>query len=95
MYCGNLEKSLKLLARLRKESPKLQKFLQTQQQTNPQCRSLDLSSFVLVPMQRITRYPLLWKAVVSATPDSHPDHNTARLAQGVSENIAKIVNDCM
>lgn len=31
---------------------------------NPECRQLDLASFLLEPMQRITRYALLLKQVV-------------------------------
>jgi len=31
--------------------------------SNPECRQLDLSSFLLEPMQRITRYALLLKQV--------------------------------
>jgi len=31
--------------------------------SNPECKQLDLSSFLLEPMQRITRYSLLLKQV--------------------------------
>ena len=34
---------------------------------------MDLSSYLLEPMQRITRYPLLLKQIVHYTPKTHPD----------------------
>lgn len=33
----------------------------------PSLRGLDLSSFLLIPMQRITRYPLLLKQILHYT----------------------------
>ena len=61
-YCGSQMKSSKLLQKKRKEKPRIGEFLK-ECQKNPRCRSLDLSSFLLEPMQRITRYPLLFKQV--------------------------------
>ena len=34
---------------------------------------LDLSSFLLEPMQRMTRYPLLIRTILHHTPKEHPD----------------------
>ncbi|CAM1291647.1 ITSN1 (predicted) [Pycnogonum litorale] len=38
-------------------------------------KGMPLSSFLLKPMQRITKYPLLIKKIMEFTPDNHPDHN--------------------
>jgi len=61
-YCGSQMISSKLLQRKRTENKRIGDFLK-ECQKNPRCRSLDLSSFLLEPMQRITRYPLLFKQV--------------------------------
>ncbi|XP_061492328.1 dynamin-binding protein isoform X4 [Rhineura floridana] len=35
---------------------------------------IDLGSFLIKPVQRVMRYPLLLMELLSATPESHPDH---------------------
>ena len=39
------------------------------------CQSLNIQSFLLLPMQRITRLPLLILAILNRTPLDHPDHD--------------------
>ncbi len=39
------------------------------------CQNLNLQSFLLLPMQRITRLPLLILAILNRTPLDHPDHD--------------------
>ncbi len=40
---------------------------------NPECRLLSLDSFLIAPLQRICKYPLLIQKVWKYTPESHPD----------------------
>lgn len=51
------------------------------------CQNLSIQSFLLLPMQRITRLPLLILAILNRTPLDHPDHdvveNTLRSVQMV------------
>lgn len=35
---------------------------------------IDSGSFLIKPVQRVMRYPLLLMELLSATPESHPDH---------------------
>ena len=39
------------------------------------CQALNVQSFLLLPMQRITRLPLLVLAILNRTPLDHPDHH--------------------
>uniref|UniRef100_A0A4W6ELP0 Intersectin 2a n=1 Tax=Lates calcarifer TaxID=8187 RepID=A0A4W6ELP0_LATCA len=48
--------------------------------TNYRCKGMPLSSFLLKPMQRITRYPLLIKNILEHTPDGHADRGPLREA---------------
>lgn len=52
------------------------------------CQALNMQSFLLLPMQRITRLPLLVLAILNRTPLDHPDHGiverTLRTVQKVS-----------
>ncbi|WWD16911.1 hypothetical protein CI109_101343 [Kwoniella shandongensis] len=66
-YCVNQHQAIKLLQSLRESNPELSSHLQNIRETNPAVRGLDLSSFLLIPMQRITRYPLLIKQIISYT----------------------------
>jgi len=42
-----------------------------------ECRKLGLAAFLLLPMQRITKYPLLIKNIMRVMDTSHPDYANA------------------
>lgn len=56
------------------------------------CKQLDLSSFLLLPMQRITRYSLLLRQILHYTPKSHSDHETTLIALQMSDEFLEKVN---
>ncbi|XP_068953446.1 intersectin-2 isoform X3 [Petaurus breviceps papuanus] len=60
---------------------------------DPRCQGMPLSSFLLKPMQRITRYPLLIKNILENTPESHVDHSSLKLALGRAEELCSQVNE--
>ncbi|NXB79467.1 ITSN2 protein, partial [Donacobius atricapilla] len=60
---------------------------------DPRCKGMPLSSFLLKPMQRITRYPLLIKSILESTPENHPDHSNLRLALERAEELCSQVNE--
>ena len=43
-------------------------------ESHKRCQNLSMQSFLLLPMQRITRMPLLILAILNRTPLNHPDH---------------------
>ncbi|KAJ3203501.1 Intersectin 1 (SH3 domain protein), partial [Dinochytrium kinnereticum] len=90
-YCSDLMPASKLLQKRRQENERLQEFLKTCQR-NPQCRSLDLSSFLLQPMQRVTRYTLIFKQILHYTPQDHPEHGAVVRAAQVADRMATLVN---
>lgn len=61
-------------------------------QTSPKCKNLDLSSYLLKPMQRITRYSLLFKQILHYTPKDHFERADILAALEVSEKLAQSVN---
>ncbi|KAF3849768.1 hypothetical protein F7725_019487 [Dissostichus mawsoni] len=62
--------------------------------TNYRCKGMPLSSFLLKPMQRITRYPLLIKNVyLGAHPDNHADRGPLREALEGAEELCSQVNE--
>ncbi len=40
----------------------------------PECSLLDLESYLIKPMQRVTKYPLLLKEILKHTEPAHPDY---------------------
>ncbi|XP_036396037.1 intersectin-1-like isoform X2 [Megalops cyprinoides] len=60
---------------------------------DPRCKGMPLSSFLLKPMQRVTRYPLLIKNILENTPESHPDHSHLKQALEKAEELCSQVNE--
>ncbi|KAI8614258.1 Dbl homology domain-containing protein, partial [Chytriomyces sp. MP71] len=90
-YCGNQGVASRMLQKRRQENLSLQEFLKNCQR-NPRCRSLDLSSFLLIPMQRITRYIILLKQILHYTPATHPEHDSVSRAVDLADRVAERVN---
>nr|XP_020652410.1 intersectin-2 isoform X2 [Pogona vitticeps] len=61
--------------------------------SDPRCKGMPLSSFLLKPMQRITRYPLLIKSILENSPETHPDHDNLKLALERAEELCSQVNE--
>nr|XP_019947433.1 PREDICTED: intersectin-2-like isoform X1 [Paralichthys olivaceus] len=61
--------------------------------TNYRCKGMPLSSFLLKPMQRITRYPLIIKNILEHTPEDHVDRGPLRQALERAEELCSQVNE--
>ncbi|CAO3665847.1 unnamed protein product [Rhizopus stolonifer] len=91
-YCQNQSYASKFLQKKREEDYWLEVFLKTAQ-TRPECRSLDFAHFLLEPVQRITRYPLLLRQILNSTPKKHPDYALVKSALSVAQSILGDVNE--
>nr|DBA34490.1 TPA: hypothetical protein GDO54_002044 [Pyxicephalus adspersus] len=60
---------------------------------DPRCKGMPLSSFILKPMQRVTRYPLIIKNILENTPENHPDHSHLKQALEKAEELCSQVNE--
>ncbi|XP_018584076.1 intersectin-1-like isoform X3 [Scleropages formosus] len=60
---------------------------------DPRCKGMPLSSFLLKPMQRVTRYPLIIKNIMENTPENHPDHSHLKQAMEKAEELCSQVNE--
>ncbi|XP_048829859.1 intersectin-2b isoform X1 [Brienomyrus brachyistius] len=61
--------------------------------TDYRCKGMPLSSFLLKPMQRITRYPLIIKNILESTPETHVDHSHLQEALEKAEELCLQVNE--
>ena len=62
---------------------------------SPKVGKLPLSTFLLKPMQRITKYPLLIKKILEHTKDNHPDYGALRDALSQTEQLLVSVNEAV
>ncbi|XP_042189533.1 intersectin-2 [Callorhinchus milii] len=74
------------------EEPEFKDFLK-RLASNPSCKGMPLSSFLLKPMQRITRYPLIIKNILENTPENHADRNYLKQALERAEELCSDVNE--
>ncbi|KAJ3593486.1 hypothetical protein NHX12_005820 [Muraenolepis orangiensis] len=61
--------------------------------TDYRCKGMPLSSFLLKPMQRITRYPLHIKNILESTAEGHVDRGPLKEAQERAEELCQQVNE--
>ncbi|NWY57859.1 DNMBP protein, partial [Chionis minor] len=73
VYCQNHDEAIALLETYEKDE-KMQKLLPDLLDGLRGCTNyINLGSFLIKPVQRVMRYPLLLMELLSATPEAHPD----------------------
>jgi hypothetical protein len=60
---------------------------------SPECRNLNLANFLLKPVQRICKYPLLLREVIKYTEEGHVDSENLVKALFKIETVVTIVNE--
>jgi len=99
IYCNGYNKSLEVLTRCEKDNPVFAVFLKTTEQKT-ECNGLRLRDFLIKPIQRLCKYPLLFKELLSVTPQSSADYPLVlqtceklnSITRSVNENAAEILN---
>ncbi|XP_060738674.1 intersectin-2a isoform X2 [Tachysurus vachellii] len=91
-FCSCQLNAAALLQQKTDASPEFKLFLK-KIATNYRCKGMPLSSFLLKPMQRITRYPLLIKNILENTPVGHVDQVNLREALERAELLCSQVNE--
>lgn len=91
-YCANQPKSIAALERLQARVPAFNDFL-AKNMENEQARGLTLFGFLIKPIQRICKYPLLLKDLLKHTDEEHPDYENLRKAQVKIEAVVEYVNE--
>ncbi|KAJ8935314.1 hypothetical protein NQ318_019482 [Aromia moschata] len=80
-YCVRQGSASLLLASLEKEKELLRIFLRVSQMENTMLRRMNLNSFLMVPVQRVTKYPLLLARLYKVTPPHHDTREQLKEAQ--------------
>jgi len=77
---------------MERERELLRIFLKVSQMENTILRRMNLSSFLMVPVQRVTRYPLLLSRLVKVTPTSHGDRGALQESMELIEQGLDTMN---
>lgn len=93
-YCSSQDSASSILQNLRAKNAQLSGFLKSAC-FNPKCKNLDLSSYLLEPMQRITRYPLLIRQILKFTPKNSQEYSKVAKALRSMEDLLLKVNEAV
>ncbi|XP_013390442.1 myosin-M heavy chain-like isoform X1 [Lingula anatina] len=91
-YCVKQAAAPLLLEQLEKEKELLRIFLHVSQTENSLLRRMNLKSFLMVPVQRIMKYPLLLGRLHKSTSSHHEDREAIKEAQCRVEEILDHIN---
>ncbi|KAK5903025.1 hypothetical protein CgunFtcFv8_006839 [Champsocephalus gunnari] len=89
-FCANHPKVQKVLERAKTDAA-FKHFLETRNPTNQHSASLE--SFLIKPVQRILKYPLLLRELVALTPPHTPEHTHLTEALRAMEDAASHINE--
>ncbi|XP_050991050.1 rho guanine nucleotide exchange factor 26 isoform X1 [Labeo rohita] len=89
-YCSNEVYQQRTLQRLLNKSPSFKEVL-TRIEAHPDCRNLPMISFLILPMQRVTRLPLLMDTIGQKTPKDSAPYEACKKALHV---VSKLVRKC-
>jgi len=59
----------------------------------PETKHLTLESYLIKPVQRICKYPLLLRAISRETPPEHPDYANTQIAIEKIESVLQVINE--
>ncbi|XP_057191503.1 uncharacterized protein si:dkey-91i10.2 isoform X4 [Triplophysa rosa] len=91
-YCLQQSTSVNMLNTLEKEKELLRIFLDVSQNDNTALRRMNLRSFLMAPLQRVTKYPLLLSRISKATHECHPDYSRLKEAKSRVESHLEHIN---
>ena len=94
LYCRNFDNSMKKLQQCQKSVKGFDKFLM-EQAMNPKCRGRRLPDFLIMPVQRLTKYPLFWKDLLKAVPHTHPQRASLEKADELVRSVSMAVNQTL
>ncbi|VDM55089.1 unnamed protein product [Angiostrongylus costaricensis] len=89
-YCSNQVYQERTLRRLKAENPAFLEAV-SKMEADKQCQGLDMRSFLMLPMQRVTRYPLLVYAILDRLQREGNEYEVTTRALNAAN---KVVGEC-
>ena len=91
-YCSNQNKALELLQRLTDKSSEFSGFVEYCL-ARPEARGLTLAAFLVKPLQRVCKYPLLLRELVKRLPENGAEHKLMQLALDKIAATVAVINE--
>ncbi|RKP14873.1 Dbl homology domain-containing protein [Piptocephalis cylindrospora] len=91
-YCAHQRQGSTRLTQLMERAPALREMLK-KLHSDARCRNLRLTSFLLAPMQRLTRYALLLEQMIRYTGISHVDYEAGKEALSIMRWLLQRANE--
>jgi len=92
IYSTNYANAIATYERLKKENKDFVLFLQ-EAEAKPDVKGINLMGYLIKPVQKICKYPLLFKELLKNTPSQHPDYENISLCLKRVEEVAEYVNE--
>ncbi|KJE89569.1 hypothetical protein CAOG_01013 [Capsaspora owczarzaki ATCC 30864] len=92
VFCANQINAMEEIGSLKKRSNTFAQALKDCE-ANPRANRMVLTEYLPMPMQRLTRYPLLLETVIGCTPKQHKDHSAMLQAVRVVKGVVTLVNE--
>ncbi|TPX39828.1 hypothetical protein SeMB42_g06228 [Synchytrium endobioticum] len=92
MYCGNQGSALSKMQSTIHSNKAVRAFLEEIYKL-PILRNLDLGGFLIKPVQRLCKYPLLLKEIMKYTPETKADYAALKLALEKMQSVVSLVNE--
>jgi len=91
-YCSNYPLAISLLRELT-QKPDVKNLLTKLSTENAECRGLNLEAFLIKPVQRICKYPLMIRELIKYTSKESKDFPVLENSLTVIENVIAYVNE--
>eukprot|EP00004_Rigifila_ramosa_P014252 TRINITY_DN3226_c0_g1_i1.p1 TRINITY_DN3226_c0_g1~~TRINITY_DN3226_c0_g1_i1.p1 ORF type:complete len:1093 (-),score=213.52 TRINITY_DN3226_c0_g1_i1:21-3056(-) len=93
VFCTSRDHYQIAFDRVCRERPKFVQFIRDRRLEVKDLRGLDLGSFLIKPVQRICKYPLLLQELIRQTEESHPERPSLLEALSKVNSVAEYVNE--
>lgn len=90
-YCANQEKATEVIEKL-KTNIGFMKVI-NDCQSDPRAKGQNLSSYIIKPVQRICKYPLLFRELISHTPKDSPDYESIMETKDKIDEVVMYINE--
>ncbi|KAJ3451294.1 faciogenital dysplasia protein [Anaeramoeba flamelloides] len=92
-YCSHHELSMKTINKYIQQGKEFATFIQQKKLEEPDCKNLGLLDYLIMPIQRICKYPLLFREMLKSTKEDYKDYENLKNAYLKLQTVANYVNE--
>jgi len=92
-YCSNQQHAAEVYKKVISKDDNFAAFCENARKSEPRLNSLGLEDLLIQPVQRICKYPLLFRELKKNTPKDHPEYEQVERVEAKLEEVATHVNE--